>query len=136
LDTTGLVHECYLRFARSEPALSDRGHFFALASRVMRQVIVDHARAKLADKRGDGQSAISLECVDEALLAEAREFVALDDALVVLEGVAARQARVVECRFFGGLTEQETAEALGVSVRLVQREWSEARAWLDACLRD
>jgi RNA polymerase sigma factor (TIGR02999 family) len=135
LDTTGLVHECYLRLVRGEQAPGDRRHFFALAAKVMRQVIVDYARERLAYKRGAGRATVPLERVDEAALAQAREFAELDDALRELERVHERQARVVECRFFAGLTEQETAEAVGVSLRLVQRDWSEARAWLEAFLR-
>lgn len=129
LNTTGLVHECYLRIMRGN-APNDRQHFFALASRVMRQVIIDHARERLAEKRGGGEHAIPLEQVSEEELVQARQFVALDDALAELARVDERQARIVECRFFAGLTEQETAEALGVSLRLVQREWHEAREWL------
>jgi RNA polymerase sigma factor (TIGR02999 family) len=135
LDTTGLVHECYLRLVRGDRAPGDRRHFFALAARVMRQVIVDYARERLADKRGAGRGAIPLEHVDEVELAQARDFAELDDALRELERVHERQARVVECRFFAGLTEDETAEAVGVSLRLVQRDWSSARAWLEAFLR-
>jgi len=135
LDTTGLVHECYLRLVRGAHGPDDRRHFFALAARVMRQVIVDYARERLAQKRGAGRAAIPLERLDEAELAQAREFAELDDALRELERVHERQARVVECRFFAGLTEDETAEAVGVSLRLVQRDWSEARAWLAAFLR-
>jgi RNA polymerase sigma factor (TIGR02999 family) len=100
LDTTGLVHECYLRIARGARTPNDRGHFFALAARVMRQVIVDHARERLAHKRGVGKAAIPLEDVGDGELAQARDFVELDDALVALERVSDRQARVVECRFF------------------------------------
>jgi RNA polymerase sigma factor (TIGR02999 family) len=130
LDTTGLVHECYLRLVERSAAPDDRGHFFALASRIMRQVIVDHARERLALKRGGTQAHIRLDDADEEELAQAMRFVALDDALAALGERSQRAARVVECRFFAGLTEQETAEALELSLRQVQREWQEAREWL------
>ena len=130
LDTTGLVHECYLRLAQAANTPNDRNHFFGLASRVMRQVVIDHARERLAQKRGSGVPNLSFDAVGEDELAQARQFVALDDALTELARVFPRQARVVECRFFTGYTEQETADALGVSLRLVQQDWSEARRWL------
>jgi RNA polymerase sigma factor (TIGR02999 family) len=130
LDTTGLVHECYIRLAQAGSTPNDRGHFFGLASRVMRQVIVDHARERLAQKRGSGAAAVPIDAVAEEEYSQAREFVALDDALKELAKVQPRQARVVECRFFAGFTEQETADALGVSLRLVQQEWHDARRWL------
>jgi RNA polymerase sigma factor (TIGR02999 family) len=130
LNTTGLVHECYIRLAQAGSTPNDRGHFFGLASRVMRQVIVDHARERLAIKRGSGLSALPIDAVAEDEYAQAREFVALDDALNELLKVQPRQARVVECRFFAGFTEQETADALGVSLRLVQQDWHDARVWL------
>lgn len=135
LDTTGLVNECYLRIVRGDRTPNDRGHFFALAARVMRQVIVDHARERLAIKRGCGEAALPLDQIQDVELAQAREFVDLDDALCALERVSRRKARVVECRFFAGLSEQETAEAIGVSLRLVQRDWNEARTWLAEFLR-
>jgi RNA polymerase sigma factor (TIGR02999 family) len=130
LDTTGLVHECYLRLVERNANATDRGHFFALAARVMRQVIVDHARERLALKRGGNEVHIPLEQVGEDELAEARRYVALDDALAALATSEPRRARVVECRFFAGLTEPETADALEMSLRLVQREWQAAREWL------
>jgi RNA polymerase sigma factor (TIGR02999 family) len=130
MDTTGLVHECYLRLAGAAGTLNDRGHFFALAARVMRQVIVDYARERLAQKRGGGERPIALDDMDAAELREAQRYAALDDALATLVTVDERRARVVECRFFAGLTEEETAEALDMSLRNVQREWHAAREWL------
>jgi RNA polymerase sigma factor (TIGR02999 family) len=130
LNTTGLVHECYMRLADVAGAPNDRGHFFALAARVMRQVIVDYARERLAQKRGGGAQQIPLDEVSEAELKQAQHFAALDDALDTLMNVDERQARVVECRFFAGLSEEETAQALGTSLRSVQRDWREARTWL------
>ena len=130
LNTTGLVHECYLRLAGASGTPRDRGHFFALAARVMRQVIVDFARERLAQKRGGGERGIALDEVDAAELREAERCAALDDALSALAQRDERQARVVECRFFAGLTEEETAEALDIGLRSVQREWQLAREWL------
>lgn len=130
LNTTGLVHECYLRLADVAGAPNDRGHFFALAARVMRQVIVDYARERLALKRGGGEQQIPLDEVCEAELKQAQHFAALDDALGTLMAVDERQARVVECRFFAGLSEEETAQALDMSLRSVQRDWQQARTWL------
>jgi len=134
LNTTGLVHECYLRLAGATGAPNDRGHFFALAARVMRQVIVDFARERLAQKRGGGERAIALDDVDAAELREAERCAALDDALGTLAQRDERQARVVECRFFAGLSEEETAEALSIGLRSVQRDWQQARDWLRAQL--
>jgi len=134
MGTTGLVHECYLRMIGAA-APNDRGHFFALASRVMRQVIVDYARERLAQKRGGGERPIALDDADAAELREAERYAALDDALALLTRVDERRARVVECRFFAGLTEEETAAALGMGLRSVQREWQEAREWLRAELQ-
>ena len=131
MGTAGLVHECYLRMIGAA-APNDRGHFFALASRVMRQVIVDYARERLAQKRGGGERALALDEVDAAELREAERYAALDDALGALMRLDERQARVVECRFFAGLTEEETAEALQTSLRSVQRDWQAAREWLRA----
>jgi RNA polymerase sigma factor (TIGR02999 family) len=130
LNTTGLVHECYLRLASAGSTASDQSHFFALAARVMRQVIIDYARQRLAEKRGGGEHAIALDLVDETEFAQAEEFAALDDALNALALRDERQARVIECRFFAGYSEEETAKALDTSVRTVQREWQQAREWL------
>ena len=136
LDTTSLVHECYLRLANSgELALESRKHFFALAARVMRQLVCDYARERLADKRGGGIAPESLALVETAAIEQAQHCIAVDEALADLMCHDERQARVVECRFFGGLTEQETAEALDTSLRSVQRDWQAARAWLAERLR-
>ncbi len=136
LNTTGLVHECYIRLAQAGSTPNDRSHFFGLASRVMRQVIIDHARERLAQKRGSGAATVPIDSVREDELSQARQFVALDDALNELAKSEPRQARVVECRFFSGFTEQETADAIGVSLRLVQQDWHEARHWLARHLAD
>ena len=131
LDTQGLVHEVYLKLARQEGLhANDRGHFLAIAARAMRQVVIGHARARSAQKRGAGEVPVTL---DEGRIsdgASTERMIELDDALERLKANSARMATVVECRFFAGLSEEETAEALGVSLRTAQREWHKARAWL------
>jgi len=132
LSTTALVHEAYLRLAPQRNAqVRDRAHYLALASIAMRRILVDHARRHATAKRGGGVRPLSLDGLDGVPVDErAHLLVALDDALGRLGALDARQAQVVECRFFGGLTEDETAEALGVSVRTVKRDWVKARSWL------
>ncbi|MEZ5421042.1 MAG: sigma-70 family RNA polymerase sigma factor [Vicinamibacterales bacterium] len=133
LDTTGLVHEAYLRLAeQSGLSLRDRGHFFAVSAMAMRQIVVDHARRRTRLKRGGDKVVVPLDEVPDPVAADADRVLAVDNALTALAQVDQRMARVVECRYFGGLTEEETAEALGVSVRTAQREWFKARAWLRA----
>jgi RNA polymerase sigma factor (TIGR02999 family) len=132
LSPTGLVHEAFLRLVRDGGAAwDDRAHFFALAAGAMRHILVDHARRHAAGKRGGAAIRVPLDDVD-GLPAEGRAalVVALDESLARLAALDARQARVVECRFFGGFTEEETAEALGVGLRTVKRDWAKARAWL------
>lgn len=131
LDTTSLVHECYLRFVGSgQIELNDRAHFFSLAARVMRQLLCDYARERLAGKRGGGAVHVELREDDAAEQEEASHCLAVDHALEELAEIRPMQARVVECRFFAGLTEEETAEALDRSLRSIQRDWSSARTWL------
>ncbi len=135
LQTTALVHEAWLRLASRAPMqIRDRKHFFALASVVMRQIVCDFARERLAHKRGGALWRQSLEDSVEALDAEqlrhAQRFVDLDSALAELEHIAPRQVRVVECRFFLGLSDAQTADTLNSSVRTVRRDWADARAWL------
>ncbi len=131
LDTTSLVHECYLRFLNSgDLAVNDRAHFFNLAARVMRQLLCDYARERLADKRGGGAQHFELREDDAAVRAEAEHFLAVDQALDRLAEHHPDQARVVECRFFAGLSECETADAIGRPLRSVQRDWQRARDWL------
>jgi RNA polymerase sigma factor (TIGR02999 family) len=131
LQATALVHEAFLRLMRDEgAALTSRTHFLAMASIVMRRVLVDHARERAAAKRTGGKARVELH---EALAAEAprgEEMLALDEALTRLAACDARQARVVEMLFFGGMTEDEAAGALGISTRTVKRDWRSARAWL------
>ncbi len=131
LSSTALVHEAFLNLVdQSPPAVSDRVHFFAIASRVMRRVLVWHARKRNAEKRGGGQRPVTLDEV--AVLSDDRldEVLALDQALDRLDALDSRLCRVVECRHFGGLTVSETAEALDVSAATVKRDWRSARAWL------
>lgn len=132
LGATALVHEAYFRLAgQTTLRPEDRGQFFAFASQSMRRVLVDHARARKRIKRGSGVQPVPLSEVTEIMSeSEADEILSLNDALDRLQGASERGARVVELRYFGGLTLEETAEALGVSVKTVQRDWTVARAWL------
>jgi RNA polymerase sigma factor (TIGR02999 family) len=131
LDTTALVHEVWLKLSIGrEVAWQDRGHFLAVSARAMRQVIVDQARRQGADKRGGGQADLAFDEGRGPAAGDAFQVLAIDRALDRLAARSPRLARVVECRFFAGLGEEETAEALGVSLRTVQREWTRARAWL------
>ena len=140
LSTTALVHEAYLKLVdQTRAEWQDRGHFYAVASGAMRRILVDYARRYRAARRGgdDGKPAraITLDNIEIANAERADELVALDEALERLGRFDERQARVVECRFFGGLTEEETASALGISQRTVAREWVTARGWLFQELR-
>lgn len=131
LNTTALVHEAYLRLAEGDAATwNDRSHFLALAARAMRFVVVDHARARLAGKRGGGARPVSLE--EEQLPPDDRsdDVVAIDEALTRLEGFDPRLGQLVQLRFFAGLTYEEIADVVGLSVPTVKRDWARARAWL------
>ena len=131
LQTTALVHEAYLRLVQSSRVQwRDRAHFFAVAAQLMRRVLVDEARKRLMQKRGGGMTRIALE--EDALAAAepAVDLLALDVALGRLSEFSARKGRVVELRYFGGLTIEETAEVLGVSTDVVKREWRTAKLWL------
>lgn len=132
LQPTALVHEAWLKLTVQDDVPAEgRSRFLAVASQAMRRILVDHARGKGRDKRGDGRARVELDpsrlAVSES---EDVDLMALDDALIALEGVSERQARIVELRFFGGLPEAEIATILGVSERSVQRDWRIARAWL------
>jgi RNA polymerase sigma-70 factor (ECF subfamily) len=132
LNATALVHESYLKLAQLENLTWEgRAHFFGAASRVMRRLLIDHARRRAAGKRGAGAGHIPLEDVVVAAREAPQELIALDEALTRLEAIDSRQAAVVECRFFAGMGIEETAEALGVSPVTVKRDWSVARAWLN-----
>jgi RNA polymerase sigma factor (TIGR02999 family) len=133
LDTTALIHETYLRMVdQTRAEWADRAHFFAYASRAMRAVLVDYARRQNSAKRGGGQPRFSLDDRDLPVEEQGEFLLALDEALTSLAGMSERLARTVECRFFGGMTEEETAEALQVSDRTVRRDWLKAKAWLYA----
>ena len=131
LQATGLVHEAYLRLVdQSSGSWQNRAHFFAVAAKVMRRILVDHARSHRAEKRGGDREKLEF---DEALLPSgerAVDLIALDEALRDLEALDARQSQIVELRFFGGLTNEEIGEALGISPRTIKREWRLAKAWL------
>lgn len=131
LDTAALVHEAYLKLAGHERTeWRDRSRFLAIASRAMRQILVDHARGRGRQKRGGGVWPITLRTDSGSGREETVDLLALDGALRKLAEHDARLGQVVECRFFGGLTAEETAEALGVSLRTVERDWTRARAHL------
>ena len=136
LQTTALVHETYLKLARLDRVrLMDRTHFLALSARLMRQILVDQARRKRAGKRGAGVTIVSLERVSPSRRDHVVDVVAVDEALTRLAAADQQQARIVELRFFGGLTAGEAADTLGISVATVHREWSMAKAWLYSQLR-
>jgi RNA polymerase sigma factor (TIGR02999 family) len=131
LNTTALVHEAYAKIVDQAGArFADRGHFLAVAAVAMRQILVDHARHRTREKRGGGARHAPLDEMDERVGRDARHILELDIALNRLAAYDPRLARVVECRYFAGLTEEEAAMALDISVRTVQREWLKARAWL------
>ncbi len=138
LQTTALAHEAYLKLVdQEERSWENRSHFFAVSAQAMRHILIDQARQKTAEKRGGQASPLSLEELKEKLGRDvamtdedAEAFVVLDEALDRLEDENPRAARGVECRFFGGMTIEETAEALDVSTATVSRDWKQAKAWL------
>jgi len=131
LQPTALIHEAYLKLAKSENATyQDRCHFFAVACKAMRQILVNHAKSRLSEKRGGGVAKVSIDDVQPAVHQEASEIVALHEALEALQAVDPRKSAVVEMRYFGGLSVEETAEAMGVSIATVNRDWRLARSWL------
>ncbi|MFG0319848.1 MAG: ECF-type sigma factor [Planctomycetota bacterium JB042] len=137
LSPTALVNEMFVRIAdqRTADAL-DRSRFLSLAARTMRRVLVDHARRRGADRRGNARGRLDVDGLEVAGAARGVDVLALDEALERLEALDARQARLVEIRFFGGRTFDEAAAALGVSVATAKRDWELARAWLHRELRD
>ena len=131
LQTTALIHEAYLKLAdNKEKRFSNRAHFFAVAAQAMRHILVDHARLYNAEKRGGGAQKLSLEDVAVISTERASEIIALDEALKSLAAQDERKGRVVELRYFGGLSVEETAEVLKVSVDTVMRDWRSAKMWL------
>jgi RNA polymerase sigma factor (TIGR02999 family) len=131
LQTTALVHEAYLRLIdQKEAQWQNRAHFFAIAAQMMRRVLVDHARSRQYQKRGGGARRVSFDEALEVSDERAAEVVALDEALTALAEFDERKSRLVELRFFGGLSIEETAEVLGVSPGTVMRDWTLAKTWL------
>ena len=138
LDTTSLVNEAYLKLAGGRGVgYANRSHFFAVASSSMRQILVDHARYLSREKRGGAQPTLQLDDESAALLVhDADQFLDLDRALDRLAERSPRQVRIIECRYFAGLTADETAEALGIGRRTVYRDWLQAKAWLRSELEE
>jgi RNA polymerase sigma factor (TIGR02999 family) len=137
LQPTALVHEAYLKLIDQHSTdWRDRVHFFAVASTIIRRLLVDHARGRLAQKRGGGRERIPLSEAEPAAPVPDVDLVALDEALTELAEISDRQAKIVELRFFGGLTLEEIAEMLDVGRRTVDREWKVAKAWLYCRLGD
>ena len=137
LSATALVHEAYLRLVDANGLeVEHRGHFLGLAAKMMRQILLDGARRRRTAKRGEGAIRVDLDSVAEVVAGDTkdRSLIALDDALDELARVDERRARVVEMRYFGGLSVEETASAIGVSPETVMRDWKLARAWLAACI--
>ncbi len=131
MHATSLVHEAYLRLARGAPfTFHDQSHLLAISARLMRQIVVDAARLRGAAKRGGGSAQVLIADESVAAAEQAVDILALDEALDRLQEIAPKQARIVELRFFGGLTDEESAVALGVSAVTVRRWWRLARAWL------
>lgn len=139
LNTTALVHEAYLKLVKQDRvSWQNRAHFFAIASTAMRRILINYAHKRNAEKRGGGQALATFEENMAGTIHETRadELLALDDALTKLAALSERQAKVVEYRFFGGLTHEEIAEVLGTSLPTVGRDWRFARAWLSRELAD
>jgi RNA polymerase sigma factor (TIGR02999 family) len=135
LQPTALVHELYLRLVDQRSVeWNGRMHFFAVAAQVMRRILVDHARRRKSEKRGGGVSPVTIGAALDVASVENFDVIALDDALEGLEKVFPQQAKLVELRFYGGLTIDETAGVLGISAATVSREWTMARAWLRRAL--
>jgi RNA polymerase sigma factor (TIGR02999 family) len=131
LQTTALINEAYVRLAGNKsPDWQNRQHFFAVTAQVMRHILIDHARRRQALKHGGGGQQVSLSEAKGMTNERAAELIALDDALEELAALDARKSQVVQLRFFGGLSLEETAEVLGVSLMTVRRDWRAAKAWL------
>lgn len=132
LSPTALVHEVYLKLVRLDRMVwQDRAHFFGASANEMRRILVSHARHRRADKRGAGAEHLPLDNALDAALTRPGELLDLDDALDRLRLIDERQVRIVECRFFAGMSVEDTAEALGISAATVKRDWTLARAWLN-----
>jgi RNA polymerase sigma-70 factor, ECF subfamily len=136
LQATALVNEAYLKLVQNPPVeWQNRAHFFGIAAQVMRQILVDYARGHGREKRGGGQQVVPLEDAVVFSPERASEYLRIDESLQRLTKLDPRQGRIVELRFFGGLTVDETAQVLGISPKTVKREWSMAKAWLHGDLR-
>jgi|SRR4051794_23969272 RNA polymerase sigma factor (TIGR02999 family) len=135
LQSTALVHEAYIRLVGQDVQWSGRAHFFAIAAQMMRRILVDHARAQTADKRGAGLPHVSLDVEVAAAEQQDVDMLALDEALERLAKVDPLRSRIVELRFFSGLTKEETAEVLSISPATVQRQWAGAKVWLQHEMR-
>lgn len=137
LQPTALVHEAYLKLVEQQSVdWQGRAHFFRVAAQMMRRILIDHARGTLREKRGSGEKPVPL---DEALVfapEQSMELIKLDQSLERLSQIDPRQSRIVELRFFGGLTVEETAEVMGISPKTVKRDWSVAKAWLHGDLKE
>lgn len=137
LTTTEVVHEVYLRMVdQTRVGPGERGRFLGIAAVAMRRIVIEYARRRQAQKRGGGQRPLSLDAAAVAGADRSEMLLVLDEALTRLAALNDRLAQVVECRYFGGLTDEETAEALGVTARTVRRDWVKARAWLYGELHD
>ncbi len=135
LQPTALVHEAYMKLAGGEGQWENRAHFMAVAAKAMRQILMNHARDKAAAKRGGGAPRVTIieavtPATDESVAGRQLDLIALDEALTKLAAVSERQARVIELRFFGGLTIADTAHVVGMSTTTVEDDWHMARAWL------
>jgi RNA polymerase sigma factor (TIGR02999 family) len=130
LQPTALVHETYLRLIDQNVSWQNRAHFFGVAAQMMRRILVDHARSRLAAKRGSGGVKISLDDALNLSDERAGDFIALDEALERLAEFDLQKSKIVELRFFGGLSVEETAEVLGIGTATVTRQWKMAKAWL------
>jgi RNA polymerase sigma factor (TIGR02999 family) len=135
LQTTALIHEAYVRLCGSEPIdWQSRGHFFAVAAQQLRRILVDYARRGRSEKRGGGLVKLSLADADCPVVERDERMLAIDEALTRLESLDERAAKVIELRYFGGLSEKEAAASLGISVATLKRDWEFARAWLTSQL--
>jgi RNA polymerase sigma factor (TIGR02999 family) len=131
LQPTALLNEAYMRlFDQRNRTWANRSHFFAVAAKVMRNILIDHARRHTSAARGSGSTKVALEHVPASLLPSSADLIALDDALNKLAKWDERQVHIVELRFFAGLTEDEIGKVLGIATRTVKREWAVAKAWL------
>jgi RNA polymerase sigma factor (TIGR02999 family) len=136
LQATALVHEAYVKLVQQRSVdWQSRAHFFGIAAQVMRRILIDHARGRLREKRGGGEQAVALDDAFVFSPEKSHELLKLDESLDRLSRIDARQGKIVELRFFAGLTVEEAAEVLGISPKTVKRDWSMAKAWLHGDLK-